>query len=63
MYSDERGIIKNQNRFTRSDFNTLTSTSEEFIQIKKPKIPRLIIILSCLGSVLKDQSSVIGQLV
>ena len=42
MYSDERGIIKNQNRFTRSDFNTLTSTSEEFIQIKKPKIPRLI---------------------
>lgn len=63
MYSDERGIIKNQNRFTRSDINTLTSTSEEFIQIKKPKIPRLIIILSCLGSVLKDQSSVIGQLV
>ena len=63
MYSDERGIIKNQNRFTRSDINSLTSTSEEFIQIKKPKIPRLIIILSCLGSVLKDQSSVIGQLV
>ena len=63
MYSEERGIIKNQNRFTRSDINTLTSTSEEFIQIKKPKIPRLIIILSCLGSVLKDQSSVIGQLV
>ena len=63
MYSDERGIIKNQNRFTRSDINTLTSTSEEFIQIKKPKIPRLIIILGCLGSVLKDQSSVIGQLV